>query len=380
MFQQLRRKMRRGRLVHAAVLLAAALLVLAFYAPGLALLLRGPADLYTLEPDQLVGSYAAARVDIIYDWYAETVRGDGTDQEETLHREYIIPVGADAYMGMEVPARQLPQAEAVRESTQAVMRGRAESLDGSSVVVTGTILRMDSQTQAFFQNVAGYDSFSPQDQLRFYPVVLVPGRVGPYSTAGLYLGLAAAACLAALGLALLARALLCRGPAQPRAYLQAIAGDSAPLLEQELNEFYERTPPLDCLRANCRWVLCEDGADSWLLYNRDIVWVYRTRHSRGYSVVVCARSPQARQLRQKYRLPSPTEPASWDLQERLRPLLPDAVFGYNPLWESLYRADPERFRQDVKAEQEAARAAAARRAAQSGWQDVGIPPSAGEPD
>ena len=44
MFRQLQRSVRRKKLVRAAVLFALALLLLALFAPGLAAMVRGPAD------------------------------------------------------------------------------------------------------------------------------------------------------------------------------------------------------------------------------------------------------------------------------------------------------------------------------------------------
>lgn len=59
-------------------------------------------------------------------------------------------------------------------------------------------------------------------------------------------------------------------------------------------------------------------------------------------------------------------PAEADhILDRLYPLLPNAVFGYQPAWEPLYRAHPGRFSADIRAEQQAAREAAARRAAET---------------
>ena len=125
MFGQLRRQVRRKRRRQALLLLAAGLLVLAIHLPGLRMLAAGPADLYTLGTDGLEGRYVAARVDIIYDWYAETVRQDNNGGQYTLRREYIIPVGDSGYMGMEVLSPQLADAEAVLSSTGAVMAGTA---------------------------------------------------------------------------------------------------------------------------------------------------------------------------------------------------------------------------------------------------------------
>lgn len=351
MMEQLRRRVRRRKLLPAAALFLLAAGLLLWLAPGLAALLRGPADLYALDSAAtLEGRYVAARVDIIYDWYAEAVARSAAGREQTLRRSYIIPVGASSFMGLDLPAAQLDEAEAVLSSTAAVMSGRAEALDGSVLVVRGTIRRMDEAERQYFLQVAGYDRYATQDQARFLPLVLEAGQIGGRSQGVLAAGLAAAAVLALAALALTLRALASRAPTQPAAYLAAAAGPQAPLLAPELDRFYRETPPLGHLRANARWVLCENGAASWLLYANDIAWVYRTRVGRRPGVMVCARSPQARGRR--YGIPAATPAEAERLMARLAALLPAAVFGYQPAWEPLYRADPVRFAADIRAEQQ----------------------------
>lgn len=360
MFRQLKKKIRRRKRLKAFVFLAAAALLLALHFPGLRMLAAGPVDLYTQDVDGLEGRYVAARVDIIYNWYAETVQHSSNGARRTIRREYIIPVGSSEYMGMELPGTQLTDAEAVLASTSAVQQGSAASLDGSTVVVRGTVLPMDSQTRAYFATVAGIEELSQQDQQRFLPLVLVSGRVGAYTDTELYLALAGAAILALAGLVVFVRAGRLDGPAQPAAYLSAIAGPMAPALESgELDGFYRQTRPVGHLRASSRWLLCENGAQSWLLYGRDVAWVYRTRRD----IILRARSPQGRRLRRYYRVPVRGRAEANAILERLYPLLPDTVFGYRPEWELLYEASPARFCHDVRAGQQAAREAAARRAA-----------------
>ena len=93
-----------------------------------------------------------------------------------------------------------------------------------------------------------------------------------------------------------------------------------------------------------------------------MVWVYRVQ-GRRRGVVLCARSPQAR--RRRYFVPAASPAEADRILDRLYPLLPNAVFGYQPAWEPLYRAHPGRFSADIRAEQQAAREAAARRAAET---------------
>lgn len=357
MLEHLCRATARKKLTLAGILLLIAALITFRYWAGFAALVQGPQDLYTLDVASLEGRYVAARVDIIYDWYAESVRR-GDETETPVRREYIIPVGSFSFMGMEVPSDRFDEADAVLDSTLADYQGYGG--DGSELTVRGTIRQMDARTLDYYYQVVGYDDLSEADRQRFLPLVLVADEVAGYPVSSLTTGALALAAFTLPSLLLVLSALFGKGPRQPSAYLESLAARAqAPSLE-ELDAFYDQTIPADSLRLDRRWLLYENAAASWLLSTRDVAWVYaqpvrRTIPNGACHVVVCSKSEPGRMAR--HLIPLPSQRAAQNVLGRLSAMLPDAVFGYDPRWEPLYRADPERFCRDIRGEQRAASAA-----------------------
>ena len=306
MLEHLRRATARKKLTLAGILLLIAALITFRYWAGFAALVQGPQDLYTLDVDSLEGRYVAARVDIIYDWYAESVRR-GDETETPVRREYIIPVGSFSFMGMDVPSDRFDEADAVLDSTLADYQGYGG--DGSELTVRGTIRQMDARTLDYYYQVVGYDDLSQADRQRFLPLVLVADEVAGYPVSSLTTGALALAAFALPSLLLVLSALFGKGPRQPTAYLETLAARAqAPSLE-ELDAFYGQTIPADSLRLDRRWLLYENAAASWLLSTRDVAWVYaqpvrRTIPNGACQVVVCSKSELGRMARHLIPLPS----------------------------------------------------------------------------
>ena len=185
------RKQRRRRLLPG--LLAAllpALVLGAALAPALWQLVQGPRDLYALDPAELEGCYAAAHIDTIWDWYADTVVTGADGQSRTVAREYLVPLGdGRTFIGVEVPARQIADGDRVVEQT-ALWRSDPEGYlwDGSQLTVRGTLCPMDEETRrlyyGFLQDRYG---LSEAELAPFLPLVLKQGQVG--GLAGPVLGL-----------------------------------------------------------------------------------------------------------------------------------------------------------------------------------------------
>lgn len=349
MLEQLRIEAGRKKLHRALFLLVIALVVAVWYSPGYLTLLRGPADLYSLDAGELEGRYVAARIDIIYDWYAESIRR-GDETETPIHREYIIPAGSTSFMGVEIPAAQFDQAGAVLDSTRAVRGGASDTLDGSAVVVRGTIRQMDPQTLSFYHEVVGYDALTPEEQQRFLPLVLVTDNIGGYPASSLALSALALAAFALPSLGLALSAVFGKGPRQVVGYLGRLSPARYEVVADELDDFYDTAVPADRVRVSPRWLLYEHGEDSWLLAVSDVAWVYRQpSRSRGCAadIVVCSKSEPRRFA--KHRIPVRTQRAVDNLLGRLSAMMPGAVFGYDPIWETLYALDPKRFCQDIRA-------------------------------
>lgn len=360
MLEQLKQKALPGRLAWAGIFLAAGLVLAVLLFPTIAGLITGPRELYSLAGSQLEGAYVTADLDTIIDWYAQTVESKSGRPDRTTFREYLIPT-ADGYIGLEVPSSLIQSANAVMKDTQAWLSDRSGSYvgDGSRLQVTGTIHRMDEETEAYYNQLLDY-YFSPEQIGQYcYPLVLECNAVGRMPANLHWLALGTMAICLLVGLWLLFRALT-------GAYLKPLtryisAQPNPELALAQLDRFYEEVPTNGGIKLNRDWLMYDKGASSFLLATRDIAWVYSsvTRHHRNgiptgitYAVAVCSKSE--RKSKRRHLIPTGSEQASQELIARLHACVPDAVYGYDAGFNRPYNKDPEAFVREMLARRAAA--------------------------
>ena len=343
LLKHLRRRAMAPKLLQAALLALPGVLLAAGLWPALSELLRGPRDLYALNPDEVEGVYAAAQIDAIYDWYADTVSTAADGTEELVAREYLVPLGdGRTFIGVEVPAELIPAGDHVLEQTMLWLQDPDSYFwDGTYMEVRGEIRPMDSQTRAMYYDLLQtYYGLSGSELDGFRPLVLVHGELrGMDGGTITVLGLAALVFLV-LGAARLGQALAPGGGRQIREYCGRTADPEAAL--EELEGVYRQQPPAFRLRCDGCWLLYEDGDRSWVLRCEDAAWVYIARgRGRSCQVLVCSRSESPAARRHAVRVRDPRTARL--VIDWLMPRLPGAVFGYAPGRERAYTLDPVHF-------------------------------------
>lgn len=124
MLQSLKQKTLVGKLWAIIVLAVAAIFIGVVFGPGIAKMIAGPTHFTTLDDHDVLslqGQYLEADIDTLIDYYAETVRSESGKRDEVSAREYIMPINtpdATVYIGVEVPASKIDDAEAVVADTE----------------------------------------------------------------------------------------------------------------------------------------------------------------------------------------------------------------------------------------------------------------------
>lgn len=345
LLQRLRRRVLLARLPGILLTLLPGLALVAAVAPALWQLVWGPRDLYAMTAGELNGSYAAANMDTIWDWYADTVSTGPTGGETVTAREYLVPLAdGKTFIGVVVPARLIPQGDRVLEQTT-LWRSDPDNYfwDGSSLTVRGSIRPMDQETQLlYYSYLKEYYGVTEEDLQNFLPLVLVHGQVDGLTGPEIVLLGMAAILLLSLSAVQVSRALramlglqvgrYCAG----RPYPEEAAAEVDRLCREQL--------PASRLRVGRDWLVYEDGAHSWVLQTGDAAWVYIARAARdraGLRVLVYSRSEPPRMHRHEIRVHSLLE--ARQVIDRLWPALPEAVFGYSRTRAQAYHDHPARF-------------------------------------
>lgn len=345
LLQRLRRRILLARLPGILFTLLLGLALVAVVAPVLWRLAWGPKDLYAMTADELYGSYAAANIDTIWDWYADTVGTGPSGTETVTAREYLVPLAdGKTFIGVVVPARLIPDGDRVMEATS-LWRSDPDNYfwDGSSLTVRGSIRPMDEDTKLLYYNyLKEYYGVTGDDLENFLPLVLVHGQVdGLNGPEIVLLGLAAILFLF-LSAVQVSRAL--------RAMLELQVGlycESCPYPEEaaaEVDCLCQDQIPIGKLRVSRDWLVYEDGPRSWVLRTQDAAWVYIARAARGNAglrVLVYSRNEPLRMHRHEIRVDSLLQ--ARQVIDWLQPVLLEAVFGYSRTRAQAYHNYPARF-------------------------------------
>ena len=252
MLQSLKQKTLVGKLWAIIVLAVAAIFIGVVFGPGIAKMIAGPTHFAPLDDHDVLslqGQYLEADIDTLIDYYAETVRSESGKRDEVSAREYIMPINtpdATIYIGLEVPASKIDDAEAVVDDTARMLDDEDGSYewDGSYVTVRGTLKRMDDETKQLWEDYfidAGfsYDDIGLEDGCTFLPLVLTDDEIDGSDTFVLgFMGIVMLLVLALL-IWFVVRSLTGGFQKQIRRYIAATADPEG--TEQALDRFYEDT-------------------------------------------------------------------------------------------------------------------------------------------
>lgn len=260
--------------------------------PGAIKFLFGGTDIYSIPVDELEGKYVSAEITYIMDSYAYTQKRS-SGRTKTTAKEYIIPIGSKEYMGIELPAKYLDQADDLMKATNDYIINE-NPFSGESFVVKGTIKRMSSQSEKYFHEVVGYEDLDEESKQIMLPLVLEEGQIGDKSVIEITLYTVGGLLVTALGAFFLIRALT--GNYQKSIKNYCTSQMDPDLALAKLEDFYQLTTPLNGVRMDRNFILLQDGATTKLLQASTLVWAYQqtTQHrtngiptGKSYSLQLC---------------------------------------------------------------------------------------------
>lgn len=360
MLEELKRKTLPGKIVEALLFAVIGFAVIFLCADGAKTvpMLLNTTDLYTLDVNELEGRYVKAEIYAIYDWYAETTRGEDT----VIRREFIIPVGPEEYMGVNVDKLHFDAAERIMDATQAVLAGDAAELDEKTFTVTGTVMAMDSQTRRFYEQTISYYGLSEAEEELFLPLVIETNRIGDQEKSEVFLWLALGAALIVAGIVVLVLAFT--GWYQRKLVAWCKAQPDPQAAKEQLDLFYQSAAQYGKVKVDRELLLYENGGSSFLVPVKEIAWVYQTTTQHrtngiptGKTFALTLRTCGKR--RESYTIPVKKEEDAFQLMRDLLPYLSRTIFGYNRDWERIYNANPAAFADTILSQRAAAQAAKA---------------------
>jgi len=366
MLQSLKQKTLVGKLWAIIVLAVAAIFIGVVFGPGIAKMIAGPTHFTPLDDHDVLslqGQYLEADIDTLIDYYAETVRSESGKRDEVSAREYIMPINtpdATVYIGVEVPASKIDDAEAVVADTERLIDDEDGSYewDGSYVSVRGTLQPMDDETRQLWEDYfidAGfsYDDIGLFDDCTALPLVLTDGEIDGQDTFVYSFMGVIGVLLVVLAIWFVVHSLTGGFQKQIRNYIKA--SDDPQATEQALDRFYEDTMQDGKVRMSRSWLMYDKGGNSWVLAGDDVVWAYQyTVRHKAYGILtvrkeVMVRVFGAKEKRACHDIYVRNEDEAQEILRQMQSTYPDAMIGYNAEIEKRYRANPVTFHQEVAA-------------------------------
>ena len=345
MLKQLKMYSLRKVLVWVLVTLVGGAVFLAMRVPGVVMLAKGPAYLDDVPVEELEGKYVTADVEYILDWFAYTESSKGAVTE----KEYIIPVGTQEFMALVLDGKMVEQGEALMNDT-------ADYLNGGSDVewymqVQGTVRPLEGEHLRYFKEAFAYDELSPENQALVLPLGLYVGDVGAHDQVTMWFFFGIGLVLVAIGLFLVVKALTGGYQKSIKTYCQ---GD--PMALEQLERFYEETPPVHGVRLGRDLLLVQQDAATILLEAQRVVWAYgQTVQHRtngiptGKTYALILRTDNGKM----YTVPMKKD-AVPEVLEAMHDAYPDWVMGYSKDLEDIYKQSPVELRERKRAAMAAA--------------------------
>ena len=366
MLQSLKQKTLVGKLWAIIVLAVAAIFIGVVFGPGIAKMIAGPTHFPPQDDHDVLslqGQYLEADIDTLIDYYAETVVSESGRPDKVSAREYIMPVNtpdATVYIGLEVPASKIDDAEAVVADTERLIDDEDGSYewDGSYVSVRGTLQPMDDETRQLWEDYfidAGfsYDDIGLFDDCTALPLVLTDGEIDGQDTFVYGFMGVIGVLLVVLAIWFVVHSLTGGFQKQIRNYIKA--SDDPQATEQALDRFYEDTMQDGKVRMSRSWLMYDKGGNSWVLAGDDVVWAYQhTVRHKAYGILtvrkeVMVRVFGAKEKRACHDIYVRNEDEAQEILRQMQSTYPDAMIGYNAEIEKRYRANPVTFHQEVAA-------------------------------
>lgn len=348
MIQKLKQQTLRRTLVQAVLYLVLAAVLLALTGFGIVDLLRGPRPLESYAPEELEGKYVEATINFLWEPYCYA----GEDEDNATEIQYMAAAtpltdmeafDTAEYIGVAFQKSEIDAAAALYKRGVLAFNSTWDAADlGKPMVVRGTVEQMNEDEQGFYEELLEETGMEDVAGLR---LVLRSGKL-PGGSRGVVIFLTAAALfLLVLAVVRLVKALTGAYQKDVTRYCAAAADPEA--MQARLEELYQGTQPLPGgIYADRERVLFPEKLYTRVLDADRIAWVYMHATQKrvygisagtAYELVLTDTAGKRRQVAQR------SEADASAALHALFDLLPHAVFGYDVLWEKLFKNDRAAF-------------------------------------
>lgn len=275
MFELLKKKSMKSALIRILLLVVIVGIIFVFAQDSLLKIYEGPQNLEVLEMDELPDSYVTTEVYSIFANFAEYYETNDSGNETITDQYYIIPVGDEEFIGLEIDANDSYLAQKIYDETYEYYNGTRDELS-TTLKVTGSINKMEDEIYEYYKDwfvTSGYLENPTQEEIDSIalPYILQVGYIGGFEDYIVYIA------LVIMGLLLLS-AIIISIKIVTGAYLSDIKkflrNNTSYMNEDHLDADYLSATQIEALRVGKICFYYFKGSRAKILENSDIIWAY----------------------------------------------------------------------------------------------------------
>ncbi|MBQ8278810.1 MAG: hypothetical protein IJZ23_03120 [Roseburia sp.] len=287
------------------------------------------------------GLYVTGTVYGIYDCYCEETE-DGT----VVAREYLTDADGYYYIALRAEGEDMVAADALTDATYSYFMGED---DGALLVekqyeITGVIKEIPADSLEIFYEYLDWDNMDEESKATFLPYYIDINKVGNYDMSGTVIMAVATVIMFVIGLVFLVLVFTGGFLKQVKNYIKNSSNPE--LAREKVDNFVQNTPEVNGLRYNHEFICGNNKYLTVFGETSKVVWVYKqvVNHKR-YFITVGKTYALALGFADGTRhIAVVKNEASADEHiQQLQQLCPNAVFGYSPELDKMFKKDFNQF-------------------------------------
>lgn len=298
-------------------------------------------EMYADEIEPMRASYTVGFVIASFSVYEEN--------NVATKKQYIIPVGTDEYMAIELSGTNMNWADSNIDPTWEYMEGDESARDDLKVFeVEGSIVPLEGDNLKWYRQIVKEMGVSGEDLQLFLPYMLKPDSIGKSESISFYAVIGLSLVLVIIGIIILAVGCSNKSIKQITEFCQNTGNEEAALARVE--QFYQMTPNVNGVRLSSEFFLWLGGGKATFMPSENILWAYQhvVKHSynfiptgKTYSLMVKLADGKTVEMGMR------NKKKSEETLDYMARTLPYIYIGYDPQWMTMFSSNRQAMIQAV---------------------------------
>lgn len=347
MFDELKKFAMKKVMKRTAISVGILVLILIAFGSSFLKLVQGPVNLDSLSKDELLGSYVEAEVYAIVDAFASYSQEDDSGRKTNQRNYYIIPVGEEEYIALEVGSSDFSMANRISDETYEYIMGIRDDLS-TTMHVKGTIRKMDGEISSYYYEwfeETGFIDYSSSDELKTIALnyVLDPDYMGGFEEFLVYTALLAGGYLLLYIIIILIKGFTGAYLISVKAFVRK---NQSTISIEEVEREYHNAQSIESVKVSKDYTFYFKGPKSFIVKNDDIIWAYlrsTTHRTNGIKTHVTKSLILNTRNKKTHTINMRSEEAVTSVLKLYSMNNPSIVLGYSDELMKCYRKDMDAF-------------------------------------